>query len=62
MCRVESNSIVDEFQDQDCLPFFPVYETFLENILDYFESESDFSIKEIADMESAAVYDFTAAT
>jgi hypothetical protein len=45
-------STVDEFRDQDRLPFVPVYETFLENIWGYFESEYDFSIKEIANIES----------
>jgi hypothetical protein len=39
-----------EFVDR--LPFFPVYGRFLEHILDYFETEQDFSIKEIADIES----------
>ena len=41
-----------EYEFVDRLPFFPVYERFLEDILDYFESEYDYSIKEIADMES----------
>jgi hypothetical protein len=49
-------STVDEFRDQDRLPFVPVYETFLENIWDYFESEYDFSIKEIANMESDLLF------